>query len=394
MKSAKAIEKRILKQSLLKGFATPDYSHSIANVPHSILKGLGAKTSRGLEMDYSIFKGVKNVVLMCADGLGWNQLGNARNLSKLEGFPITSVAPSTTTTALSSLASGLTPQEHGILGFRVFLRELGHVTNMLSFGSSLGFGSFADEGIDPTIFFPFKNIYQRLKPRAKPFAVYRNTYLDSPFSQMVYRGAEKSPFYSLPDMFIRTEQALKKPGRKFIHVYWDMLDTISHAYGTGTRESNTEVKFLDFHVGEFLETLKSGTLFLLTADHGFANSRKPVDLGQHKKLVELLEVPITGDARLSFLHRKKGKKEKVRDYFESHFSRKGVLLDSKELLEKGLFGTGKPFPETIHRLGDFTLVAKKDCSFHFPYLDEGMPKGVHGGLSKEEMLVPFLWKRF
>ena len=37
----------------------------------------------------------------------------------MAGGPITTVAPTTTATALSSIATGLTPGEHGLIGYRM-----------------------------------------------------------------------------------------------------------------------------------------------------------------------------------------------------------------------------------------------------------------------------------
>ena len=45
------------------------------------------------------------------------------------GRPITTVAPTTTATALSSIATGLTPGEHGLIGYRMVLG--GEVLNVL-----------------------------------------------------------------------------------------------------------------------------------------------------------------------------------------------------------------------------------------------------------------------
>ena len=54
------------------------------------------------------------------DGLGWEQLDARRDLmptlTSLVGGPISTVAPTTTATALCSIATGLTPAEHGLLG--------------------------------------------------------------------------------------------------------------------------------------------------------------------------------------------------------------------------------------------------------------------------------------
>jgi hypothetical protein len=398
MPTARKAERFIEKNSILKGFVTPDYSGlSISNIPHTVLEGFGAGHRDPLNPDFfdpSVMAGVKNIVLLCVDGMGYSRLRKTRFLRKMEGFPLTSVAPSTTATALSTLASGLTPQEHGIVGFRIFLRELGHVTNMLRFGPSMGLGSFADEGIDPEIFFPFRTIYQKLKSAGvKSYLVNKADFTESPLSQMIYRGGESVPYLNLPDMFIRARKMLEMPGKKFVYLYWDMVDTASHIYGPDTEEALGEIKLLDSQVSQFLDKLKPGTLFLLTADHGVIKAGKAEDLGKHRRFTENLDPPPTGESRFSFLHCKKGKRERIEEYFGNHFSRKAVLLDSGELLEKGLFGRGKPFPETVHRIGNFIIAPKGNYSFTYPYLDRRDAKGKHAGLSREEMLVPFLWKR-
>ena len=83
------------------------------------------------------------VVVLVLDGLGWRQLEQRANvapvLNSLAGGPISTVAPSTTATALSSIATGLTPAEHGILGYRMLMR--GAVTNMLRWATD---GAFVD----------------------------------------------------------------------------------------------------------------------------------------------------------------------------------------------------------------------------------------------------------
>ena len=53
----------------------------------------------------------------------------APTLHALAGGPITTVVPSTTATALTSITTGLTPGEHGIVGYRIDLG--GEVLNVL-----------------------------------------------------------------------------------------------------------------------------------------------------------------------------------------------------------------------------------------------------------------------
>src|SRR5882672_7040140 len=75
----------------------------------------------------------EQVVLLVLDGLGWDQLteraDKAPTLSGLRGGPICSVVPSTTATALTSIATGLTPGQHGVVGYRIAVE--GEVLNVL-----------------------------------------------------------------------------------------------------------------------------------------------------------------------------------------------------------------------------------------------------------------------
>src|SRR4051794_34420910 len=66
---------------------------------------------------------VRPVVLLVLDGLGWLQLQARRHLAPvltgLAGGPITSVTPSTTAAAMTTITTGRLPGVHGIVGYRV-----------------------------------------------------------------------------------------------------------------------------------------------------------------------------------------------------------------------------------------------------------------------------------
>src|SRR5258708_4652306 len=59
----------------------------------------------------------KRVVLLVLDGLGWSAVREHAallpTLAAASGGPITTVAPSTTAAALTSIATGTAPSEHG-----------------------------------------------------------------------------------------------------------------------------------------------------------------------------------------------------------------------------------------------------------------------------------------
>ncbi|MDH4077566.1 MAG: alkaline phosphatase family protein, partial [Acidimicrobiia bacterium] len=66
-------------------------------------------------------------LLLVLDGVGWEQLCQrsalAPTLSAMAGGPITTVAPSTTAAALTSITTGLAPAEHGIVGYRMLVDD-------------------------------------------------------------------------------------------------------------------------------------------------------------------------------------------------------------------------------------------------------------------------------
>ena len=82
----------------------------------------------------------RQVVLLVLDGLGWEQLSErtaiAPTLSSMQGGPITTVAPSTTSTALTSITTGLAPGEHGLVGYRMELA--GEIINVLRWHGDRG----------------------------------------------------------------------------------------------------------------------------------------------------------------------------------------------------------------------------------------------------------------
>ncbi|PSN90737.1 hypothetical protein B9Q03_06130 [Candidatus Marsarchaeota G2 archaeon OSP_D] len=120
----------------------PDYSgRSLYNLSHTLLKAFGAPVDQGISGLGDVLNHSRIVVLLI-DGLGHRQLvsatgripavGSSLSRAKLS-LPITSVFPSTTSTVLTTLNTGLVPAKHGVIGFTMYVKELGSVVNSISF---------------------------------------------------------------------------------------------------------------------------------------------------------------------------------------------------------------------------------------------------------------------
>src|SRR5207244_9411240 len=123
--------------------------------------------------------GVRHVVLLMADGIGHLQLlreverGNAPFLQELlaQGNeevsyqPITSVFPTTTVSALGSVNSAVTPAEHGLLSYTIYVPEFEMVAEMIRWGPINRRISFTDPefGRTPEEFFWADTAYHKLQ---------------------------------------------------------------------------------------------------------------------------------------------------------------------------------------------------------------------------------------
>ncbi|MHC3437205.1 alkaline phosphatase family protein [Natrialbaceae archaeon A-gly3] len=130
------VEQRIVADHSDDGYLFPAYDDdSIANVPETALSVLDGSYRKRLPAD--VFDGVAtnvdNVVLFVLDGFGleawyrhWQDDPFLRQVTEAGTVtPLTSIYPSETAAALTTLYTGLEPAEHGLLGWYQYLESVG-----------------------------------------------------------------------------------------------------------------------------------------------------------------------------------------------------------------------------------------------------------------------------
>jgi hypothetical protein len=379
----------------------PEYDgNSVVNVSSSLLQFFGVKPPTPplhpaiLSLDQCT--GLQKALLLIFDSLGYHRLLSTGASKGLKVSPITSVCPSTTAAALTSFYTAVPPSTHGMVGFRLFLKEFGLIVNMIKL-SPAGYherDKLLEAGFNPARFLPVKTIFELLKKRRiKSYAFTRMHYYKSGLSSLMHKGAEIVPYINPVDLFIQIRKILRETrGKVFVTAYIDDFDIIAHYYGTDTEEEKmTIITFFRILKKLLLNERMNDTLMLLTSDHGQVPSphKAKVDINQHPSLLRNLLMPPTGEFRTSYLHLKQGCKESCIRAVKSKLASSFIVLTRDEAIDLRLFGNKKMTRKHAERLGDIILISKGEKYLYYPYGDFEL-KARHGGLHKNEMLVPFI----
>lgn len=395
--------------------------YSIANLPATFAAILGAQMP-GLaplpaELWRDLARDVRRVVFVLVDALGYRRFRRAleadpgsgwRSLARSERgrlFPLTSVFPSTTVSALSSLWTGLPPSQHGYLGTRLFLREYGALADMISLKLVVNGipGQLLAMGLEPEKFLPAPNLAEVLQPAGVTVHDLMPYHLiKSGLTRILHRGVDKLvPFVAASDMWVTLRRLLEGAGqdRMYVYVYHAPADGISHLYGPSDESLDAELRALIYSMRtEFLDQLgpaaAQGTLLVIGADHGQVVTPKPSAIALHRQPVwnDLVMMP-TAEARVAYVYVRAGRMQAARDALARDLSGKLLAVDVREALDAGLWGPAPLHAETRSRLGDLLLLATGDRYLADPAGQMPEFLGMHGGLTAEEMLVPSLWLR-
>ncbi len=407
-------------QKILKNenFIPPEYNNrSILNIPASAAYLMDIPGFKHNPVDKSLLEpirdGAKNIILILMDALAFHRLekwlAEEENLvwHKLlkAGFltPVTSICPSTTCAAITSYWTDSPAVEHGVMGYEMWLKEFGITANMISH-KPITYrqpgGDLTLAGFDPEKYLTVEsNTNQFLEQGVEVHAFQHFAIINSGLSRMFMQNADRHPISSAPDMWISIRELLesRKDKSKYIWTYWDRLDGISHLHGPDSERAKAEFmdfsrSFETFFLDRLDPNLKKDTVVMLAADHGQIttdNTEDHYDLNNHPDFIDMLHLTPTGENRLAYLHIKPGKVNSVKDYINNTWPDQFIMIDPEEAVTSGLFGAGTPHPDIYNRLGDLIVAAKGNAFWWWANKPNPLI-GRHGGLSAEEMLVPFL----
>jgi hypothetical protein len=334
----------------------PDYSGgSILNIIGSLQHSFGKPSLYPAchNLPPELLNATETTILLIIDGLGYDYLlqhAPHSSLAKNLMGKLTSVYPSTTAAAMTGFYTSLGPQNHGILSWFLYLREIGAVSTILPMLIRYNKSNLLTKDVNPTELLKISPMFPTIP--FKSYCCLPTNLEKSGFNQIVTAGTTVLLYKSLEDLLKYPVNLVKNTaGKKYICMYWGDLDANGHKIGIQHPDTIAHLEELIIKIDKLcaaLEATKKSVTLLITADHGLIDTTldHTLRLDQHLDLRECLSLPICGEPRSAFCY----VRPKKVDRFEHYYTFKDLLMGEQRQ----------------------TLI------------------GNHGGVSRQEMYVPLI----
>ena len=336
-----------------------------------------------------------HVVLIIGDGFGMNFVNSLPEESFSRShltWEQPAVFPSGTGPNMTSLLSGEWPGQHGFIGWWVYLPQIGERSTVLEWIRASDGADLGSLGVQPEEVFLSRPFLGSLKVDALYVlpAAYAGS-IPTRFSQS--GSSQRQGFKSLASaMEIVERRVLDASGRTFTLLYWSEIDAVAHKHGVKAPATVQGVLEFDRAIGQLAVALNRKARIIVTADHGHLDVPKFVQLDPGHALARLLKCTQSGDGRVSHFHVREGEHERFAVEFTKMFGESFFLINSRDVIDMGLFGP-KPLADVVRvRLGDFTAISRSGAFLgsRSPGDRTNFLRSAHGGLSPDEMMVPFI----
>ncbi|MGH3970065.1 MAG: alkaline phosphatase family protein [Mycobacterium sp.] len=335
---------------------------------------------------------VRRVAVLLVDGMGWHLLPElaadapllasvlAGETGRLDELACT--FPSTTPTSLVSLATGVSPGQHGILGFTLRVPDADRVLNHI----------FWRDDPPPARWQPVPTWFERLAAAGiSARAVLPAHFIGSGLTQAAYRGAQFCATTKGEDYAGRVAaQLTAAPG--LVYAYTAALDTAAHLSGIGSDAWHAAAAHVDALLTRLIEALPPDAALLVTADHGGLNvpATARVDLDADPRLGAGVHT-VAGDPRVRYLHTVDAAAPDVIAAWTEVMGDRADVRHRDDAVAAGWFGP--VHPDHLRRIGDVVVTCTGDtavlASAHEPP-EVAALIGFHGAATAVEMAIPLI----
>ena len=400
------------------GAYRPDPSRSIAGVMPTLLSLLGQTVAgRADLLSYLPApspRQAKRVLFLCVDALGFKELAQSQRLCQLYrefGTWVTSVFPTITSCALSSIYQALPPARHGITGHVIWKDFPGAVVDMLRMQVPGASAALGDAGFNVNAWKRQPGILDGDWGHAlTSYHLLERHLVGSGLSTLIYGRTPLVAFLHPLEALDKARRMLTAMEHGWVGLYVDQVDTLSHVLTGEASQVGLWLRQWEESLAQMVATMPAAvvddTACILVADHGQSTIQGHLPLhGEPAKWLEAHTRAVGHSGRVLHIYLEHGQEVQVRPWLQAFVGSQGRVFAFDEI--KALTGppldgsengpTSDGYDEWIRRsLGDLVVVLDDGWTWqHRPQRADAPPYesqlvSQHGALTWNEVFVPLL----
>ncbi|NQZ84415.1 MAG: alkaline phosphatase family protein [Nanoarchaeales archaeon] len=377
-------------------FEKPNYKeNNIINLMSSISNNFGKKHKYNelKALDSRELSKYDNIVLIVIDGLGYNYLKTQKDsfLYKHLKTKLSTTFLAATTCANTAFQVGYPPQQHGLTGWTMYLKETKSIVKILPFTNYDNDEQVSENNLIIDNILEIESYHKDFKSDC--YTIIEKEKSKRKFINYVASNTKIIPtetdIHVLPELKDLINQ--KSKNRRYIHAYLDEFDSIQHISGVGTPKTNLFFETIDNQIRELSKNIKNTkTKLIITSDHGMIDYDKDsqIFIENIVGLEECLSIPITGEPRVRNCYVKPNKVDKFLKIVKNKLSKYCWCIKGEDIINDNFYGLGTPNPKLFDRVGDYILIMRDN----YVLFDStsNIQKATHGAFNEDERFVPLV----
>ena len=370
-----------------------------ANALHSVMGIPDVPLNKNASTVKSLVGEPEHLVLVLADGFGMNfveTLDADAFIPNHLAAEMRTVFPSTTPIVLTTLATGLWPARHAVIGWFLRLPEINAISTIISYIRTADKKPLSELGVSARDAYPAPSRIGgasmealHIMPEQIVGSAYSH-YWTGEVSQAGYEAGSPQQAIQLAIDRIRTAHS-----PTCVYLYMPQVDSAAHQLGASHDSTLEAARQMDAFLETLADALPDNARLVITADHGHLdapNSKSHV-LDASDEIIRMSKGMLTGDFRAVYADVADEDMDAFRRLIHRRLGDDFLVLTSREVEQAGLFGPSALSDKTRGRMGSALVLST--CGAVLDYraaLGEDAHPMVshHGGLTPAEMRIPLV----
>ena len=339
----------------------------------------------------------ERLVLVLVDGMGMAALADPA-FADLRGgvrMELDAVFPATTACAMTTLATGLWPAQHGVPGWWAYLEEHDVEAVVLRYRERRSGRSLRRFGVRADDLWPHPPPFAQAGPEQIAYH-YPPDIARSAFTRYLSGRRRTHGYRRLRRASRRIVGNLRR--RRAPAVTWWYIpdyDSACHKHGVAGAASRQTLADLQGLLLDFAAAAPDDVRVALTADHGLVDlqRRDRWALLDGDPVLDCLRAAPIGEARTPQFHVRPGREGELVERLIERAGERMAFLSRDEADDLRLFGPDPLGEQARRRFGDYIGIALAPFSVSWHKSADDPPLqhvGLHGGMTPDEVRIPLI----